>query len=502
MKRLRILFILCAIALAVLPWAADAFHASTHDLATAPGDHNTLGADAVDLLGASTAGGDFNGDGIDDLLLGTFGADATGNAKSAAGEAYVIFGSTSLSGTTDVFSTAPGFTILGADAGDNLGYYGSSVAAGDFNGDGIDDLLLGAPQAEAAGNAKSGAGEAYVVFGSTTISGTRDLAASAPNLTVLGADAGDNLGHVAAGDFNGDGIDDLLLGAYQADAAGDFNGDGIDDLLLGAWLAEATGSTKVDAGEAYVIFGLPTLSGTRNLATSPANLTVVGADSGDNLSGESLAAGDFNGDTVDDLLLSAPNADVGAKSNAGEAYVIFSSSIEGLASVDLSSGGASFTVFGPDSGDALGEHMASGNFNGDGADDLLLGAPFADAAGNAKVDAGEAYVIFGSPASGVTKDLAASAPDLTVLGADAFDNLGTVAAGDFNGDRITDPLIGAPFADATGNAKGDAGEAYVIFGGCASGTADSDRDGLCNPLDPNDDNDGLPDTSDPQSRKP
>ena len=109
--------------------------------------------------------------------------------------------------------------------------------------------------------------------------------------------------------------------------------------------------------------------------------------------------------------------------------------------------------------------MAARNFNGDGIDDLLLGASLADAAGNAKPDAGEAYVTFGSATLGGTLDLATTAPDLTVLGVDGIDRMGhRVAAGDVNGDGADDILLGTRFADAAGNAKTDAGEAYVIFG--------------------------------------
>ena len=209
-------------------WASTAFHDPIHDLAVTPADLTVLGADAAS------------------------------NAKPNAGEAYVIFGSTTLGGTLDLATTPPDLTILGADAGDFLGV---SVAAGDVNGDGVEDLLVGATGADAASNAKPNAGEAYVIFGSTTLGGTLDLATTPPDLTILGADAGDFLGvSVAAGDVNGDGVEDLLVGATGADAAG---------------------NAKPDAGEVYVIFGSTTLGGTLDLATTAADLTVLGADSGD-----------------------------------------------------------------------------------------------------------------------------------------------------------------------------------------------------------------------------
>lgn len=492
-------------ALALLP-SAGAFSGAIHDLAVTPADFTVLGADSGDNMGYSAAAGDFNGDGIDDLLVGANAADAAGNAKTLAGEAYVVFGSTTLSGSHDLLSTPADFTVLGADAVDFLG---RSVAAGDFNGDGIDDLLVGADAADAVGNAKSSAGEAYVIFGSASLSGTRDLSSSPADFTVLGAASGHNLGtSVAAGDFNADGIEDLLVGAAYADpgtpvrsnageayvifgsaslsgthdlatspadftvlggeangflgssaATGDFDADGIEDVLLGAYQANAW------AGGAYVIFGSTTLSGSRDLATAAADFTVLGADASDYL-GYSAAAGDFNGDGIDDLLLGADQHG-STLPGPGEAHVIFgSTTLSGTR--DLATTAADFTVLGADTYDKLGASAAGGDFDGDGIEDPLLGAREADAASNAKSNAGEAYVVVGSPSLGGTLDLAAASPDLSVLGADAGDCLGTsAAAGDFNGDSIDDLLMGAYKADGPGNA-------YVIFG---SAPGDSDGDG-------------------------
>jgi hypothetical protein len=513
---LRILLVALAALAALVATSGGAFHAPVHDLALAPADVTTLGADGGDTLGAAVAAGDFNGDGIEDLLLGASSADAAGNAKVGAGEAYVIFGSTTLGGTKDIFASAQDLTVLGAGAGDNLG---EAVAAGDFNGDGIDDLLLGAFSADAAGNAKPFAGEAYVIFGSTTLSGTKDIAAGDQDLIVLGADGGDFLGSsVAAGDFNGDGIDDLLLGAFNAAAAG---------------------NAKPFAGEAYVIFGSTTLSGTKNIAASDQDFTVLGGDAVDRLA-ISVAAGDFNGDGFDDLLLGANGGDgfIENKPNAGEAYVIFGNPLLG-GTADLFAGGLFIPfplwVLGADANDRLGAAVAAGDFNRDGIDDLLLGAFGADAAGNGtacgagevgdKCDAGEAYVIFGDPIFGdpflaqIRKDIATNDQDLIVLGAGAGDSMGgsvgagdfngdgiddlllgafsadadagdllsiSVAAGDFNGDSIDDLLLGAFSADAGGNGtacgagqvgdKCGAGEAYVIF----AVDSDSDGDGMPN----------------------
>ena len=129
--------------------------------------------------------------------------------------------------------------------------------------------------------------------------------------------------------------------------------------------------------------------------------------------------------------------------------------------IDLNSQSAGLTIYGDDAGDASGAAVAAGDINGDGRDDLIIGAYSADPAGGA--NAGETYVIYGGGSLPATIDLNSQCVGLTVYGDDADDRSGwAVAAGDINGDGRDDLIIGARYADPAGGA--DAGETYVIYG--------------------------------------
>ena len=187
----------------------------TIDLSVVTADVTILGSDTGDRLGESVAIGNFNGDGVADIVVGAPRADGPGNARANAGEAYVIFGSGSLPSIIDLGASQQDLVVFGGENGDLLG---SGMAVGDFSGDGIRDLILGAGGADGPSNSRSAAGEAYVTLGSVTLPSSLDIGAAEHHVAVLGAEAGDQVGRgLAAGDVNGDGTSDLLIGAIGGD---------------------------------------------------------------------------------------------------------------------------------------------------------------------------------------------------------------------------------------------------------------------------------------------
>ena len=408
------------------------------------------GIDAYDGSGYSVSeAGDVNGDGIDDIIIGA--RYAAPNDTYSAGESYVVFGSQNGFDPTLDLSALDGnngFTINGNDAYDLSGF--SVNAAGDINGDGIDDIIIGAVAADPNGNLS--AGESYVVFGSQKgFDATLDLSTldGKNGFTINGIDPSDNSGVFVS-------------------EAGDINNDGIDDLVIGAFIADPNGNEN--AGEGYVVFGSQKgFDATLDLSTLDGNngFTINGIAPEDRAGLSISNAGDINDDGIDDLVIGAFQADPNGNTDEGESYVVFGSQ-SFSSSLDLSAldGSNGFTIEGLNADDNLGFSVSSaGDINDDGIDDIILGA--VGAAPNNVTGAGESYVIFGSTEEfGSSFDLSTidGSNGLIIKGIDLNDESGNSVsgAGDINGDGIDDIIIGANYADPNGNT--DAGESYVVFG--------------------------------------
>ncbi|MGE4219550.1 MAG: hypothetical protein AB7G39_08895, partial [Alphaproteobacteria bacterium] len=359
-----------------------------------------------------------------DLVVGATDEDTGGNI---AGAAYVVFGSTGgFAAAIDLGSIAAGmggFKVIGEAAGDRIGWAVS--AAGDLNGDGIDDLALGSRDNDAGGG---NAGAVYVIFGTTAGFG------ATVNLDNVAAGTG---GFKLVGETTGD------FAGYAVSAAGDVNGDGIDDLLIGASENEASGT---DAGAVYVVFGTTAGFGATvdlgGVAAGTGGFRIIAEAPFDRAGFDVSSAGDVNGDGIDDILIGARNNDSNG-TDAGAAYVVFGRTGgfgSGIDLDDVAAGTGGFKLAGAAAYDRAGiEVSAAGDIDGDGFDDLIVGADSNDAGGSA---AGAAYIVFGGNFTGAVSQDGGVGNDTLAGGAGADAIVGGTGDDVLTGGGGLDVLLG------------------------------------------------------------
>ena len=388
---------------------------------------------------------------------------------------------------------------------------GTSIAGlGDVNGDGYDDILIGAHGMD------GDAGNSFLFFGRPSGNWQRDTSISTANITFLGEAEGDFSGVAVAGagDVNGDGYNDIIIGAPSftqvseteargkayvyfgrptnlwsstinlTDAnihflgalnsrtgssvgsalnfAGDThpsNGNDIDTFMIGAF------AHTNYRGRTYLICGDSTWTTSTQLTIDPNNLSpsirmvridgeVNGAASGIAIAG----VGDVNNDDYDDVVISAPYDNEGG-TQAGQVYLILGRSVSDTLSITLSNTDASF--YGENANDRAGLAISgAGDVNKDGFNDILIGAPENEDGG---VDAGKVYIIFGQPTNQWHNDVNLTDANASFIGESSSDFLGCAVAGggDPNKDGYSDILIGA-----YGNEEGGsgAGKTYLLIG--------------------------------------
>ncbi|MFN2433028.1 MAG: dockerin type I domain-containing protein [Gemmatimonadota bacterium] len=425
----------------------------------------------VSTLGVECAAGDVNGDGLADLILGAPGAP--GPAGPGAGAVFVVLGSPALAPEIDLTQPGSALSVHGTDPGDHLGVW---VDAVDVDGDGIDDLLIGAPDADGPGNARREAGEAYVVFGGRDLTAAplaiASLQASGRVFTVLGAQPDDATGStVDAGRIDGGGVADLVVGAALNRAAIENYGGNVGG-------GDGPDESRPSAGEVAVIFD-PTRGGMVDLAAPPADATIIfGVDRVD-FAGEELDVGDADGDGFGDLLIGALTADGlnDIRLNVGEAYVVYGGPELRGRRLDLAEptgsapGVAVTTIYGPSTGGITGDAARFIDIDGDGRDDVFVGSPTGTFVGpDGRVRTGALFFVR-SPAAPLPPVIDLDVPPVAmlpfgvVLAADPGDILSySLVKLDADGDGVDDVLVNGMTGSGLGNRFPNAGEAYVIDG--------------------------------------
>lgn len=410
------------------------------------------------LLGSIRSGqlsnvaiGDLDGDGTNEVAVAevaTVWPSGGLPARARAGRVAVYSSSAFLNGGATRLPAGAVLQVWGAERTDKLGALDGGLLIADVTGDGIADLILGASRADGPplGNPRTDCGEIYIVRGGAALmtAGIVDLGGTSPSphlvATIFGRTANDFTSVRATGDFNGDNIADIAIGA----AGDDRNGP--------------------DAGAVTIVRGGATLTGALDLATPGTWLhtTVLGAAAGDQL-GTNAAIGNFGGRRIGDLLVGSQLHSPGGRTRAGGAWGVLGRAI-GYGTISLAVASSSFVRwYGQGTSDRLGAAVAVGHVMGGARPDALIG--LVQQRNGAGQQVGAIDIWRGAVSAG-TRDLSTGVlPTVRILGADPYDNTGYgLRVGDVNGDSRADIAVVSAFADGPGDARNRSGELLLIFG--------------------------------------
>ncbi|MFC1692863.1 T9SS type A sorting domain-containing protein [Candidatus Latescibacterota bacterium] len=373
--------------------------------------------------------GDLNGDGFEDIIIGSMYSEA--NGLEFAGNIFIIFGNANFLQTNplDLSSSQNILTITGNERYD---YLGRSISTGDINGDGFDDVLFGANNILINNDPYQGNG--YVLLGYSEISSRSLIYLKNPPSDVI----------VITGDYK--------IGT--AASLGDINGDGFDDILLGA------AASYNDTEASYIIKGSSDFENIDiiDLAVdSPDIIKIMGENSSDYF-GIATASGDINGDGFDEVIIGARQASNALKQNCGKAYIIWGlSGFFTREQMDLSHSLDNITVInGADEYNYLGTHLWVGNLDNDGFDEIILESSRHDPGD--RPFAGAIYIMKGfSWFSEMTEiDMGDSYPNLIkIYGKNENDMLGKCKISDINSDGVNDIILNSLGLD-------ELGETYLL----------------------------------------